>query len=132
MTRKQPFDDSDLAPVEPQERVRLRDGADDARVEWALSEVQRNEFDRRMKEYGRDPDSAETWEEVRDEIMRDLAEESAPAAGATWVTGSRAYIEQTEAPHRIPVRGLGPSIVSASARASVREGDGGRGGGVGA
>lgn len=81
MARKQTFDYSQLSPMERLELAQeLWDSVDEAEVDVPLTEAQRNELDRRLEEYERDPDGGETWEEVRDEILRDLAEERASAA----------------------------------------------------
>ena len=81
MTRKQTFDYSDLTPVERLELAqKLGDSVPDAEVELPLTKAQRDELDRRLEEYERDPEAGETWASVRDEILRDLAEDRASAA----------------------------------------------------
>jgi putative addiction module component (TIGR02574 family) len=52
MTRKQRFDYSHLTPTERLELAQeLWDSVDHTRVEWPLTEAQRNELDRRLEEY---------------------------------------------------------------------------------
>lgn len=83
MPGKQTFDYSHLTPTERLELAQeLWDSVDAAQVDWPLTQAQRNELDRRLEEYERDPDGGETWEDVRDEILRDLAEDRDRASAA--------------------------------------------------
>lgn len=81
MPSKQTFDYSHLTPTERLELAQeLWDSVDDAEVELPLTEAQRNELDRRLEEYERDPDGGRDWEVVHAELLQRLAQRRASAA----------------------------------------------------
>lgn len=81
MTRKQTFDYSHLTPIERLELAQeLWDSVDGTEIELPLTEAQRNELDRRLEEYERDPDGGRDWEVVRAELLQKLAQRRASAA----------------------------------------------------